>query len=125
MPHHVGDEIVAGLVERDGAARYRFNRYKRPPRPTRRSATLTISAHHDVAAAVRRAAVLATAQNRARDLGNRPANDLTPAALADYAAELAAGDDAIAVTVLGRGRDRRPGWARSPPSPRAPSSRPG
>ncbi|MBV9605593.1 MAG: leucyl aminopeptidase, partial [Solirubrobacterales bacterium] len=34
-------------------------------------------------------AILAQAQNRARDLGNTPANDLPPAALAAYAEELA------------------------------------
>ena len=32
-----------------------------------------------------RAAIVAAAQNRARDLANTPANDLTPTALGEYA----------------------------------------
>ena len=67
---------------------------------------------------------VAAAQNRARDLGNRPPNELTPAALADYARALD-GRDGICCARSGRGRDpRRAGWARSAPSPRARPSRP-
>lgn len=88
LPHHVGDEIVAALVEGTMLDAYRFERYKRED-DAGAVAKLVISAHHDVAAAVRRAATLVTAQNRARDLGNTPANDLPPAALAQYAQELA------------------------------------
>ncbi len=43
---------------------------------------------------------MATAQNRARDLGNTPANDLTPAAMADYAGGLAARYPALTLSVL-------------------------
>jgi leucyl aminopeptidase len=88
LPHHVGDEIVAALVEGTMLDAYRFERYKRED-DAGAVAKLVISAHHDVAAAVRRAATLVAAQNRARDLGNTPANDLPPAALAQYAQELA------------------------------------
>ncbi len=86
VPHHVGDDIVAGLVEGTLLHAYRFDRY-RSAAPTRSAERLLVSAHHDVAQAAERAAVLANAQNRARDLGNTPANDLPPAALADYARE--------------------------------------
>ena len=48
-----------------------------------------------------RAVIVATAQNRARDLGNRPPNDLTPTALGAYAAELAVSRPALTVSVLG------------------------
>ena len=61
--------------------------------------TLLLSAHHDISEPVRTATILTTAQNRARDLGNTPANDLPPAALADYAQELA-GKLGIQATVL-------------------------
>ena len=61
-----------------------------------------VSAHHDVAAAVERAAVVAEAQNAARDLQNTPANDMTPTALAERARELAAEIDGLEVEVHGR-----------------------
>jgi leucyl aminopeptidase len=70
--------------------------------------TLLISAHHDVSEPVRVAAVLTRAQNRARDLGNTPANDLSPAALAAYAEELAA-RHGLRHTVLGEGAIREEG----------------
>ncbi len=63
---------------------------------------LVLSAHHDVAAAVARATVLAEAQNAARDLQNRPANDLTPAALGDRAAELLASVEGLSLQIFGR-----------------------
>ncbi len=44
--------------------------------------------------------MIAVAQNRARDLVNRPANDLTPAELARYAQELADQTPELSVTVL-------------------------
>jgi leucyl aminopeptidase len=88
VPHHVGDEVVAGLVHGTALRAYRFDRYKKAedPNPFER---LILSAHHDVSETVRAAEIIARAQNRARDLGNTPANDLPPSALADYAAELA------------------------------------
>jgi leucyl aminopeptidase len=90
VPHHVDDPIVAGLVEGTLLRAYRFDRFKRDadsadPRP----GELILSAHHDVGQSASEATLLATAQNRVRDLGNRPANDLPPRALADYATELA------------------------------------
>jgi len=90
LPHHVGDEVVAGIVEGTFLHAYRFDRYKDPPaRDDRQVQRLVISAHHDVSDAVRRAAIVAAAQNRARDLGNTPANDLPPSALAAHAQQLA------------------------------------
>ena len=70
--------------------------------------------------------MLAAAQNRARDLANTPANDLTPTALADYAAAAADALEGLAVDVLERERDPRGrAWARLPPWPRAPPRRRG
>ncbi len=59
-----------------------------------------------------RAAVLAAAQNRARDLANTAPNDLTPTALADYARELAGRHDGLEVTVLDGSADPRPRHGR-------------
>ncbi len=99
LPHHVGDEVVAGLVEGTLLHAYRFDRYQVPdPRPPVQR--LLISAHHDVSAAVGRAATLTAAQNRARDLGNTPPNDLTPVALADYARQRAVEVGAMSVSVM-------------------------
>jgi leucyl aminopeptidase len=87
VPHHVGEDVVEGLVHGTLLHAYRFARYK-PTEDSRSVETLVLSAHHDVSEPAKLAAVLATAQNRARSLGNTPANDLPPAALADYAREL-------------------------------------
>ena len=92
VPHHVGDEIVAGLVEGSVLRAYRFDRYKGgndDDGPDRSVKRLLVSAHHDISQPVRVAAIIVAAQNRARDLGNTPSNDLSPAALADYAVEAA------------------------------------
>ncbi len=104
LPHHVSDDIAAGLVEGTILAGYRFDRYKAkadddedngPPALQE----LVVSAHHDVADAVRRGAAGADAQNFARELQDAPANDLTPMALAERARELTG----VEVEVHGRG----------------------
>jgi leucyl aminopeptidase len=91
VPHHVGDEIVAGLVEGTLLRAYRFDRYKgdEDEQRDRSVKRLLVSAHHDISEPVRVAAIIVAAQNRARDLGNTPSNDLSPAALADYAQQAA------------------------------------
>jgi leucyl aminopeptidase len=85
VPHHVDETIVAGLVEGTLLHAYKFDRYRPSSGSDRRLERLLISAHHDVGAPVRYATVVTEAQNRARDLANTPANDLTPVALAEYA----------------------------------------
>jgi leucyl aminopeptidase len=101
VPHHVGDDVVAGLVEGTMLHAYEFDRYKRPPAEARRTVErLILSAHHDISAAVREASVIAAAQNRARDLANTPPNDLTPAALARYAFELASRHERLTASAL-------------------------
>jgi leucyl aminopeptidase len=99
VPHHVGTEIIAGLVEGTLLHAYHFDRYK-PAERAREVERLILSAHHDISEPVRRTAIVAAAQNRARDLGNTPSNDLTPAALAGYARELTSREPAIAVQAL-------------------------
>jgi len=108
LPDGFGAEIAAAIVEGTALHAYRFDRYRPPPErvgPGR----LVINASEDLAEAVRRAALVVEAQNRARDLGNTPANDLPPAALAGYVRELATTRPAVRVEVLGEGEIREMG----------------
>ncbi|MFL5822102.1 MAG: leucyl aminopeptidase family protein [Solirubrobacteraceae bacterium] len=93
------DRTVTGLVEGTLLHAYRFERY-RSEAGERRVERLLLSAAEDVEAEARRAAIVAGAQNRARDLGNLPPNDLPPSALAEYAQELADGQPAVRALVL-------------------------
>ena len=61
---------------------------------------LALVTDDDVAASVGRAETTARWTNRARDLVNRPANDLTPATLAEYAASLADNTPGLSVEAL-------------------------
>ena len=83
LPHKVGD-AVAGRARRGHAAgRLPLHGVQDRSRArTARPTELVVSAHHDVSAAVEAGRAGAEAANRARDLGNAPANVLTPAALA-------------------------------------------
>jgi leucyl aminopeptidase len=99
VPSGTDDTVVDGLVQGTVLAGYRFDRYK--PNTSTEVQQLIVSGPQKLAETTRRAALLAAAQNRARDLANTPANDLTPAALAAYAAQLAHRVDAITVTQLG------------------------
>ena len=98
VPHHVGDDVVGGLVEGTLLAAYRFDRFKSGDREAPAIAELLVSAHHDVAAAVARGTVLAEAANRVRDLQNAPPNEMTPTALAAHARGL----EGVSVEVEGR-----------------------
>ena len=101
VPHHVDDAVVGGLVEGTLLHAYRFDRYKRSHENPRSVGRLLASAHHDISEPVRHAAVIARAQNRARDLANTPANDLTPSALAEYAVRVAERFPGLRATVIG------------------------
>jgi leucyl aminopeptidase len=104
LPHHVDDDVAGGLVEGTLLGAYRFDRYKASAGDDgdRRLTSVVVSAHRDVAVAVERAAVLADAQNAARDLQNTPANDLTPTALGEHARRRADEVDGLSVEVDGR-----------------------
>src|SRR3954462_12672277 len=53
VPHHVGDDVAAALVEGTVLAAYRFDRYQEPQEePPPALDDLIVSAHHDVSAAV-------------------------------------------------------------------------
>jgi leucyl aminopeptidase len=103
VPHKVEDPVIEALVQGTALSAYRFDRF-RAPRPDEDGGgleELVLSAHDDVGAPVERAAIVAAAQNAARDLQNRPANDLTPTALGKAARELAAGLEGLQVKVRG------------------------
>jgi leucyl aminopeptidase len=97
LPHKVPDAVPGALVEGTLLAAYRFTDFKSEPGDDHAPAELVVSAHHDVAAGVDAGRAGAEAANRARDLGNAPANALTPEALAARARELAG----VRVDVMG------------------------
>jgi leucyl aminopeptidase len=111
VPHHVEPAIVAALVEGTLLHGYRFARYKPHDEPEEPPGLerLVVSAHHDVSEPVTSADLIATAQNRARDLANTPANDLPPVALAAYAQRLAEEVSGVDVTVLDEAAIREAG----------------
>ena len=89
LPHRLEDVEVAAFVEGTLLAARRFDRYRggAEDRPTE-IGTLIVSDHADRSVVAARAALVAAAQNRARDLQDRAPNDLTPTALAERALEL-------------------------------------
>jgi leucyl aminopeptidase len=91
--------IARGLIEGTLLQAYRFDRYK-PPAEDPPAQRLVIVSTEDFADLAREAAVVVTAQNRARDLGNTPSNDLPPSALAEYAQQLAERHPEISVEVM-------------------------
>ena len=107
-------------------AAYRFTRYKSGADRTRRRARASscVSDHHDRSAAVARAALVAGAVNRARDLQNTPANDLTPAALGERARAIAAEAPTRPWRSCGARGARRHGMGAFRPSRRARASEP-
>jgi leucyl aminopeptidase len=107
LPPDAGAQVAAALVEGTIISDYRFDRHKSSPAGAEDGAPkelvrLIVSAPQDLAQTVADAALGARAVNAARDLQNRPANDLTPTALADHARALAEEIDGLTVEVEGR-----------------------
>jgi leucyl aminopeptidase len=101
--------VAAALVEGTVLADYSFDSHKSKGKeePERDSSSkhlesLTVSGVEDLAQAVAGAGVVAKAVNEARDLQNRPANDLTPTALGEHALALAGEIEHLSVEVEGR-----------------------
>jgi leucyl aminopeptidase len=94
VPHHVSDAHVGGLVEGTLLAAYTYREFKEAE--ANGLEALVLRAHHALDPAA--AAAGAEATNRARDLQNRPANVLTPTALAERAGQL----EGVQVEVLDR-----------------------
>jgi leucyl aminopeptidase len=101
--------LAGAIVEGTILSEYRFDLHKSaagesaahddPPKQLER---LLISSADGLEAAIAEAAVLGAAVNRARDLQNRPGNDLTPRALGEYAKALEQELDGVSVEVEGR-----------------------
>jgi leucyl aminopeptidase len=107
LPAGAGGDVAAALVEGTILGDYSFDRYKTAgaepgAEEPKHLESLTVSGTEDLDARVARAAVVAGAANAARDLQNRPANDLTPTALAEHARRLGEEIEGLTVELEGR-----------------------
>jgi leucyl aminopeptidase len=106
LPHHVSDTHAAAFVEGTVMGAYEFKMFKsggdEDDDEGPELAELVVSAHHDVAVPVETGRVVGESVNLARDLQNRPANDLTPTALTERAREIADRHDTLTLEVMGR-----------------------
>jgi leucyl aminopeptidase len=105
-PRDTPPDVAGALVEGTILSDYRFERHKSAPAAgedkPKSLERLIVSAATDLSGPVAEAALVAEAANAARDLQNRPANDLTPTALAAHAEALAREIDGLSVEVEGR-----------------------
>ncbi len=108
LPGDGDPQVAAALVEGTILADYRFDRHKSAPsgesdgQATSLERVIVSSPTADLTDTVTQAALTARAVNAARDLQNRPGNDLTPTVLGEYAQTLANGIDGLSVEVEGR-----------------------
>jgi leucyl aminopeptidase len=103
-PTETSAALAGAIVEGTVLSSYRFEQFKSAPRGEaevggRALEQLVIAAPAGHAETIEQAAIVAERVNRARDLQNRPANDLTPTALGEYAASLAEQIDGLSVEV--------------------------
>jgi leucyl aminopeptidase len=101
--------VAAALVEGTMLADYSFDSYKSQPKEKpdadskpKRLEGLVLTGDGDLKEIVRDAEGVSEAVNEARDLQNRPANDLTPSALAEHARKLGGEIEHLSVEVEGR-----------------------
>jgi leucyl aminopeptidase len=112
VPDEADPAIAGALVEGTMLADYSFERYKSASHGAGESAEeapehlerLIVSGPGSLDAAIAGATLLGEAANRARDLQNRPGNDLTPTALGEYARGLGEQIESLSVEVEGRER---------------------
>src|SRR3954454_13120160 len=106
LPHHVSDAHAAAFVEGSVMGAYDFRMWKSKGDDDDDDGAeigeLIVSAHHDVAGPVETGRVVGESVNLTRDLQNRPANDLTPTALAERAREIADRHGTLTLEVMGR-----------------------
>jgi leucyl aminopeptidase len=104
LPEGGDGAMAAALVEGTVLADYRFEHFKSalPPDAPARLERLLVACPEELEGAVGDAALIATWVNRARDLQNRPGNDLTPTALGEYARTVAEEIPELSVQVEGR-----------------------
>jgi leucyl aminopeptidase len=111
----VDPDVVAALVQGTVLADYSFDSHKsstkdEPSEEDERDAEakpkrlegLIVTGDGDLQTIVSEATIVSAAVNEARDLQNRPANDLTPTALANHARKLAEEIEHLSVEVDGR-----------------------
>ncbi len=115
------EAVIAALVEGTALADYSFDSHKSSPKDTLTGAStlegtgkqgsdakpkhlegLIVAGDGDLAAVLDAARIVSEAVNEARDLQNRPANDLTPTALAEHARKLGGEIEHLSVEVEGR-----------------------
>lgn len=108
-PPDCAADVSAALVEGTILADYAYERHKssRPGKDAgeekpKHLERLIVCSPDDRGQAVRQAQIVAEAVNAARELQNRPANDLTPTALAEHASALADEAGGLAVEVEAR-----------------------
>lgn len=101
--------IVEALVQGTVLADYRFERFRSEPGEQEQGEStvkhlerLIVSGEGDMHDAVAHGGVVGEAVNAARDLQNRPGNDLTPTALAEYARALGRDVEHLSAEVEGR-----------------------
>ena len=103
LPQQMDAREAGGFVEGTVLASYRFDRYRQDDESSeRRLERLIVSDPEDRSGAVEEAAIVAGAQNAARELQDLPANALTPSALSDRARELAGELEGLAAEAVGR-----------------------
>ncbi len=109
VPAQADAASVGAIVEGTILADYRFESFKSSTggvvelgeRPSHLEELILAAPGERTTETVQAAAILAQAVNQARDLQNRPANDLTPSALAQQARELAEETASLSVEVEG------------------------
>ena len=97
--------IAAALVEGTLLADYSFDTYKsagKDEKAPKRLDALIVCGEDGQSTAVEQAKIVTEAVNEARDLQNRPANDLTPTALGEHAKAVASTIEHLSVEVEGR-----------------------
>lgn len=99
MPLSSGEQAGA-LVEGAVLGVYAPGAWKTVTREGAEVAELTLVTDEDVSGDVRRAETAALWANRARDLVNRPANDLSPETFAEYASKIADSCDGLVFEAL-------------------------
>jgi leucyl aminopeptidase len=99
-------ETAAALVQGTLLADYSFDSHKSAAKDERDTPKhldrLIVSGSGELDAAIAEAAIVSAAVNQTRDLQNRPANDLTPSALGEYAQRLAGDVEHLSAEVEGR-----------------------
>ena len=131
LPEGAGPAIAGGLVEGTVLADYRFDRAKGAgaakddtDAPPKQLEALIVAGDGELERPVAEAVVVAEAANRARDLQNRPANDLTPSALAERATAMEGELERLTPRSRVAAASSSAGWGRSRRSPRAPTRSP-